>query len=225
MYERSNKALTALIVDDHPLMRSALREALAPQCADIVEASNPEEGLERLAARSDVDVVVLDLNFSTHEGLAFIPRYRQAAPAVPLVIYTIHEDAHTLNRALALGAAGVIPKTHSQALLQKAIALVMEGGIYVPPLLAKTLSAASAQRPAVAPPTQGTMTTQQRRILELLAQGAPNKEIARNLGLAPSTVKNQLTAIFQRLGVTNRTQAAIAARALLAAGRTPGKGS
>src|SRR5689334_10505167 len=96
MHERS-KALTALIVDDHPLMRSALREALAPQCAEIVEAENPEEGLERLAARPDVDVIVLDLNFSTHEGLAFIPRYRQAAPAAPLVIYTIHEDAHTLN--------------------------------------------------------------------------------------------------------------------------------
>ena len=221
MYERSGKALTALIVDDHPLMRSALREALAPQCAEIVEAANPEEGLEHLAARPDVDVFVLDLNFSTHEGLAFIPRYRQAAPAAPLVIYTIHEDAHTLNRALALGAAGVIPKTHSQALLQKAIALVMEGGVYVPPLLARALS--SPLPPAGDEHTLEAMTAQQRRILELLADGAPNKDIARKLGLASSTVKNQLTVIFQRLGVANRTQAAIAARALLAAGRTPGK--
>ena len=220
MYERSGKALTALIVDDHPLMRSALREALAPQCAEIVEAEDPEAGLEQLAARPDIDVIVLDLNFSTHEGLAFIPRYRQAAPAAPLVIYTIYEDAHTLNRALALGAAGVIPKTHSQALLQKAIALVMEGGVYVPPLLARTLS--SPLPPAGAEHTLEAMTVQQRRILELLADGAPNKDIARKLGLASSTVKNQLTVIFQRLGVANRTQAAIAARALLA-GRTPGK--
>jgi len=169
-----------------------------------------------------VDVIVLDLNFSTHEGLAFIPRYRQAAPAAPLVIYTIYEDAHTLNRALALGAAGVIPKTHSQALLQKAIALVMEGGVYVPPLLARTLS--SPLPSAGADHTLEAMTVQQRRILELLADGAPNKDIARKLGLASSTVKNQLTVIFQRLGVANRTQAAIAARALLT-GRTPGKRS
>jgi DNA-binding NarL/FixJ family response regulator len=221
MYERSTKALTALIVDDHPLMRSALREALAPQCAEIIEAENPEQGLERLAARPEVDVIVLDLNFSSHEGLAFIPRYRQAAPAAPLVIYTIHEDAHTLNRALALGAAGVIPKTHSQALLQKAIALVMEGGVYVPPLLARTLSSPLSQEGA--DQTLNAMTAQQRRILELLAEGAPNKDIARKLGLASSTVKNQLTVIFQRLGVANRTQAAIAARALLAAGSTPGR--
>ena len=214
--DEHSKAWTALIVDDHPLMRSALREALASQCTEILEAVNPEQGLQRLAGRADVDLIVLDLNFSTHDGLAFIARYRAAAPAAPLVIYTIYEDAQALNRALALGAAGVIPKTHSQALLQQAIALIMEGGIYVPPLLARTLSAPAA--PAPGENLLAAMTAQQQRILELLADGAPNKEIARKLGLASSTVKNQLTVIFQRLGVANRTRAAIAARSLIARG-------
>jgi DNA-binding NarL/FixJ family response regulator len=101
-------------------------------------------------------------------------------------------------------------QTHSAKLLQKVIELVMEGGIYVPPELAYQLAAAEAAcPPAVA------MSRQQWRILELLAHGLSNKEIARKLGIASSTVKNQLTAVFERLGVANRTQAAVAARTLL----------
>jgi DNA-binding NarL/FixJ family response regulator len=215
---------TVLIVDDHPLIRSALKEALslALERTEVLEASNPEEGLALLGQRSDVDLVVLDLNFSQHNGLAFITRYRTAAPAAPLVIYTMHEDAVTLNQALALGAAGVIPKTHSRSLLQKAIGVIMEGGIYVPPLLARGLSDEPRTPSAVA--ARSAMTAQQWKILELLAQGAPNKEIARKLGIASSTVKNQLTVIFQRLGVSNRTQAAIAARVLVTGGAEAARG-
>jgi len=202
-----------LIVDDHPLIRSALREALSVMAerVELLEAANPEEGLGLLGQRADTDLIVLDLNFSQHDGLKFIERFRAAAPAVPLVIYTMHEDAPTLRQALARGAAGVIPKTHSQKLLQKAIELVMEGGIYLPPGLARQL----ADSEAAQPPARTEMSRQQWKILELLAEGSPNKEIARKLGIASSTVKNQLTAIFERLGVSNRTQAAIAARALV----------
>jgi DNA-binding NarL/FixJ family response regulator len=202
-----------LIVDDHPLIRSALREALSVMagCIELLEAANPDEGLALLAQRADADLIVLDLNFSHHDGLKFIERFRAAAPAVPLVIYTMHEDAPTLRQALACGAAGVIPKTHSQKLLQKAIELVMEGGIYLPPNLARELADSEGGEA----PAKAEMSRQQWKILELLAEGSPNKEIARKLGIASSTVKNQLTAIFERLGVSNRTQAAIAARALV----------
>jgi DNA-binding NarL/FixJ family response regulator len=87
----------------------------------------------------------------------------------------------------------------------------MEGGIYVPPELARQLAEKDDERCS----SMESMSEPQRRILELLAQGAPNKAIAKNLGLASSTVKHQLTAIFQKLGVSNRTQAAMAARALV----------
>jgi DNA-binding NarL/FixJ family response regulator len=208
-----------LIVDDHPLIRSALREALSVMAegVELLEAENPEEGLELLGRRADADLIVLDLNFSQHDGLQFIERFRAAAPAVPLIVYTMHEDAPTLRQALARGAAGVIPKTHSKKLLQKAVELVMEGGIYLPPNLARQL----ADSEAAPPPPKAEISPQQWKILELLAEGFPNKEIARRLGVASSTVKNQLTAIFERLGVSNRTQAAIAARALV--GSSPEK--
>jgi DNA-binding NarL/FixJ family response regulator len=180
---------------------------------ELIEAADPPEGLTLLKRRPDTDLVFLDLSFARHDGLAFVQAFRAAAPATPLIIYTMHEDVATLREALARGAVGIVPKTHPARLLEKAIGLVMSGGIYVPPDLARRLA---APEPAAAPPAPPpAMSEQQWKILELLAEGFPNKVIGRNLGIAPSTVKNQLTVIFGRLGVANRTQAAIAARALL----------
>jgi DNA-binding NarL/FixJ family response regulator len=210
------KALVVLTVDDHPLIRSALREVvgLMAERVELAEASNPEDGLAFLRRRPDTDLVLLDLNFARHAGLEFIAGFRAAAPAAPLVIYTMHEDVPTLREALARGAVGIVPKTHSAKLLQKAIELVMDGGVYLPPELARQL--ALSEIPSTAPPgPTPAMSAQQWKILELLAQGLPNKVIAKELGIAASTVKNQLTVVFDKLGVSNRTQAAIAARALI----------
>jgi DNA-binding NarL/FixJ family response regulator len=212
---RPAKPTVVLTVDDHSLIRSALREVvgLMAERIELLEASNPEEGLAMLRKRPETDLVFLDLNFPQHDGLAFVEKFRAAAPAVPVIVYTMHEDPPTLKQALASGAAGIVPKTHSPKLLEKAIELVMEGGIYLPPDLARQLAAPDAAPPVV--PQPAAMSVQQWKILELLAQGLPNKAIARELGIASSTVKNQLTVVFGKLGVSNRTQAAIAARALI----------
>ncbi len=212
-------SLAVLAVEDHPLIRSALREVLhlMAERVELLEAATPPDGLAMLERRPDLDLVMLDVNFAQHDGLAFIDRFRAAASATPLMVYTMHEDPPTLKLALGRGAAGIVPKTHSPAMLQKAIELVMDGGIYVPPELARALASPGAE-PAAAP---ADLSGQQWRLLELLAQGLPNKTIARELGLAPSTVKNQLTVLFGKLGVSNRTQAAIAARSLLK-GKLPG---
>ena len=204
-----------LTVDDHPLIRFALREVLCEMAEriELIEASNPDAGLALLRERSDIDLIFLDLHFSQHDGLESVEQFRVAAPATPLIIYTMHEDSHTLRKALAHGAAGIVPKTHSATLLRKAIALVMEGGVYLPPDLARHL-ACPESRPA-RPSSSVSMSQQQWKILTLLAQGLANKEIAKKLGIASSTVKNQLTGVFGKLGVSNRTQAAIAARALV----------
>jgi DNA-binding NarL/FixJ family response regulator len=211
-------------VDDHPLIRSALREVLCSMTEriELLEASNPEEGLELLRSRLDTDLIFLDLSFPRHDGLAFVERFRVVAAAAPLIIYTMHEDPPTLRQALAYGAVGIVPKTHSKRLLQSAIELVMAGGIYLPPELARQLASLDASPPDHPQTVQSrlaAMSQQQWKILELLAEGLPNKEIARKLGIAPSTVKNQLTVVFERLGVSNRTQAAISARTLLRSGR------
>jgi DNA-binding NarL/FixJ family response regulator len=204
--------VVVLTVDDHPLIRAALREVVGMMTGrvELLEASNPPEGLEVLKRRPDTDLVFLDLSFGQHDGLDFVRSFRAAAPAAPLIIYTMHEDTRTLREALARGAVGIVPKTHSAKMLQRAIELVMSGGVYLSPELARQLASPEAGTP---PPL--AMSEPQWKILELLAQGCPNKVIGRTLGIAPSTVKNQLTVVFGKLGVTNRTQAAIAARALL----------
>jgi DNA-binding NarL/FixJ family response regulator len=211
----STRPLVVLTVDDHPLIRSALREVvgLMAERVELIEASNPEDGLAALRARPETDLVFLDLNFSRHDGLAFVAKFRAAAPAAPVLIYTMHEDVATLRRALAEGASGIVPKTHPPRQLQKAIELVIDGGVYLPPELARELAAPEAA--SAARPPAPSMSEQQWKILELLAQGSPNKAIARELGIAASTVKNQLTVVFGKLGVSNRTQAAIAARTVL----------
>src|SRR3954468_6085199 len=180
----TRQSLVVLTVDDHPLTRSALREVVVgiAHRVELLEAASPPDGLSVLDRRPDVDLVLLDLNFSQHDGLAFIERFRNVAAAPPLLVYTMHEDTATLKQALARGAAGIVPKTHPPKLLQKAIEIVMDGGIYVPPELARQLASPEAR---AAPPS---MSDQQWKILERLAEGFPNKVIARDLGIAPSTV-------------------------------------
>jgi DNA-binding NarL/FixJ family response regulator len=209
MLARRSEPMVVLTVDDHPLIRSALREVLAllAERVELVEAVDPEGGLAAVRRRPEIDLIFLDLHFARHDGLGYIEKFRAAVPAAPLIVYTMHEDAPTLKQALARGAVGIVPKTHSAKLMQRAIALVMDGGIYLPPELARQVSGPEVQL--------NGMSEQQTRILDYLAQGLANKEIARNLGIAPSTVKNQLTVVFEKLGVANRTQAAMAARALL----------
>jgi DNA-binding NarL/FixJ family response regulator len=223
----STRQTVVLAVDDHPLIRCALREVLyaGRSGAEFLEASNPEEGLSLVSQRPDLDLLFLDLYFSAYDGLAYLERFRRAAPQVPVIVYTMFEDAAKLTQALALGAAGIVPKTHSPQLVRRAIELVLEGGVYLPPQLARQLAVAEPapgrMTPApvlttvsVAP--RAPMSDQQWKILELLVEGMPNKLIARRLGLAPSTVKNQLTCVFETLGVSNRTQAAMVARNLRA---------
>jgi DNA-binding NarL/FixJ family response regulator len=213
---RVGKPSVVLVVDDHPLIRFALREVLrlAKDAVELLEASSPEEGLAVLAARGDINLMVIEPKFSLRDGVAIVSQFHRAAPCVPLVIYTMCEDVPTLELAFAQGAAGVIPKTHSAILLQRAIEIVMEGGMYLPPALALRLA-----RTEPAAPAPRAVSAQQSRILELLAQGLPNKAIARKLGIACSTVRNQLTLAFKRLGVANRTQAVIVTRALAKSSR------
>jgi DNA-binding NarL/FixJ family response regulator len=203
-----------LVVDDHPLIRCALREVLrlVLDPVELLEASSADEGLAVAHARADLNLVFVEPG----DNADLVSRFRKAAPRAPLIVYTMCEEPAKLKRALGAGASGIVPKTHSAALLRRAIEIVLEGGMYLPPPLALCLARVEAE-PA-APPARA-MSPQQSRILELLAEGLPNKTIARRLGIACSTVRNQLTYVFKHLGVANRTQAVIVTRALAKSSR------
>ena len=204
--------MTVLVVDDHPLFRDGLKLVLQ-QLADgtrVVTESDATRALEAAQSIDDLDLVLLDLGLPGMDGYAAIERFAQVSPGVPVVIVSGREDAAEVRRAIALGATGYIPKSTPAGTLLDALRLVLGGGIYVPPLLARSVRPQAAGAPETAAPEE--LTQRQVDVLVLLAEGKSNKAIARELDLSEKTVKAHVTAVFRALGVINRTQAALEAR-------------
>jgi DNA-binding NarL/FixJ family response regulator len=209
--------MKALIVDDHALLRDALSRVLVmlvPE-AEVHEAAEPKQAFELIEREPDLDLVLLDLALPGMHGLAVLKSLREKHPAISVVVVSASVDRETVRRALDAGAMGYIPKSSSSEVLRSALQLVLAGGIYIPP---EVLGRGEA--PAVAPqlgarsPADIGLTERQSQILALLMQGEPNKVICRELDLAESTVKNQITTILKALNVTSRTQAVLAVEKL-----------
>ena len=203
-----------LVVDDHALIRSALRGVLG-QLDDglaMLEASDCRSAFELIAAQPDLDLVLLDLNLPGMHGLAAVEELRTRYPAIPVVVLSSANDRASVMQALDLGAMGYIPKHSSNEVLVSALRLVLSGGIYIPPEILARSAVPSAERasPPRLPADLG-LTEREARVLRLLLEGKSNKLICRELNLAESTVKNHVTQILKALNVTSRTQAVIAA--------------
>jgi len=211
-----------LIVDDHPLIREALRHVLAVLDADIelIEAQNFAEGLTAAAENSNFDLILLDLGLPDADGIDALTELRRHYPAVPTVVLSASEHPATVMRAIEAGAMGFIPKTTSSHLLLNALRLVFSGGVYLPtevlrqhqgtPEPALRLAVEASAGGKILTSHEIGLTTRQADVLALLVQGKPNKLICRELDIAEGTVKIHVTAILKALNVTNRTQAVIA---------------
>lgn len=203
-----------LIVDDHPVFRDGFAALLrhAGEESVVHQAGNVADGLARLAEHDDIDVLVLDLFMPSGGGFGAISEFGRARRDLPIIVLSSSEDPKDVRRALAMGALGYVPKSASPHALLSAIRLVMNGDVYVPPLiLAEGGTGTAADRPQ--PDIGDILTRRQIDVLCLLAQGLPNKTIAARLELSEKTVKAHITAIFRVLNVVNRTQAASAGRA------------
>jgi len=215
--------MRALIVDDHPLIRAALAQVIRDldPAAQVDGVGDCTTGLQRAAEGDEPDLVVLDLHLpGAPAGLEAVRAWRQRFPALPLVVLSADQDRATVLAALGAGAAGFIPKSTPHEVMVGALRLVLDGGRYLPPELLAADAARPRTRPApssVDPATLG-LTPRQAQVLRLLARGAPNKVIGRELGLAERTVKTHVTAVIRALKVTSRTQAALAAARLGLAG-------
>jgi DNA-binding NarL/FixJ family response regulator len=203
-----------LLCDDHAIFREGLKAILAPLGAALLEAARADEALELLARDPDVDIVLLDLAMPGADGWTLLRKLRAEHPALPVVIVSATEDPARVREALAAGAAGFVPKSSSPSVFRSALQLVLEGSLYLPPaLLLQPDGAESSLRPGpggAAPP----LTGRQLEILRMLSRGLTNAEIAGVLGIAAGTVKAHVSAIFQALDVSNRTEAALALREL-----------
>jgi DNA-binding NarL/FixJ family response regulator len=196
-----------VVADDHPLFRAALGSAVsrAAPGAHIDECDSLSGA--RAALGTPADLLLLDLKLADCEGFAGLVAIRSEFPCVPVVVVSASEDASTVRRALAFGAAGFIPKSALLGQMVEALRAVLAGDVAAPTIADDATSVELEQRIA-------TLTPSQLRILIGLQQGRLNKQIAFDLGVTEATIKAHLTGVFRKLGVQNRTQAVIASRSL-----------
>lgn len=200
-----------LIADDHELAREGLRALLArADGVEVVAEAATAEDAVRLAAEHRPDVALVDVRFGrgAMDGLEAARQIAQAAPAVRVVMLTLHDDPEYVRAALAAGARGYVTKDATRDALLAAVAQVAAGGHAVPPGL---LQQAVAPRPAAPAIPLERLTPREREVLGALAEGRTNKEIAGALGITPGTVKAHVERLIGKLGVRDRTQAAVVA--------------
>ena len=199
-----------LIADDHPLFRSALHQALSlglgPD-ARLVEAESIADLEARLTEKSDWDLVLLDLNMPGAYGFSGLVLLRGQYPQVPVVMVSAQEEAAVVVKSREFGASGFIPKSSSLETIQKAVRTVLDGDVWWPPQVNESISVSSEAKAA----SEGlaSLTPQQFRVLTMVCEGLLNKQIAYELSVSEATIKAHVTAIFRKLNVRTRTQAAL----------------
>lgn len=206
---------TVLIADDHPLFRAALRRAVeeALGAAEVIEVHDAES-LRTAAARApDIDLVLLDLMMPGSRSFAPLAWLRSQHATMAVIVVSANESAAVARAALEFGAAGYVPKSAPLGDLVDAIRKVLAFGQWFP-AAALEESATAETGPTVIARRLASLTPQQYRVLELLARGKLNKQIAAELGITEQTIKAHVSAALAKLGARNRTQATLAFKSL-----------
>jgi DNA-binding NarL/FixJ family response regulator len=206
-----------LIVDDHPLFRLALAQALRGVVPEAVlsEADSLEAARAALAREPDMDLALLDLHMPDSHGLMGLASLRAQYPAVAVVMISAHDDPSVIRRALDFGAAGFLSKRADLPALEQGLRAVLACEEYVPPELREAVArATSAARDDELAARLNSLTPQQFRVLQRVAEGWLNKQIAAELDFTERTAKAHMSAIFEKLNVRNRTQAGVLLRTL-----------
>lgn len=206
------KPIRVLIVDDHTLFRSGIKLLLErqPGFEVVGEAGDGLEGVKR-ANQLKPDVVLLDLHMPVTSGLEVIPFLREEAPDANIIMLTVSEDADDLLAALRAGARGYLLKNIETDFLLNSIRSAANGESVMSSQMAGKLADAMRSIPISISTTVevNKLTPREREIIVMLARGASNKEIARLLDLAESTVKIHVQGILRKLNLASRVQAAV----------------
>lgn len=191
-----------LIADDHPIVRAGFEGMLAemPDLEVVGEAENGEEAV-RLAERLRPDVVLMDLRMPVVDGVEATHRIKEGDPNANVLVLTTYDSDADILRAIEAGATGYLLKDTPREELFRAIRAAARGE----PVLAPSVTARLMKRTQT--PTSAALSGREIEVLELVARGGSNKELARELHLSEATVKSHLIHIFDKLGVTDRTAA------------------
>lgn len=213
MQEQGNSltgSIKLLLVDDHPLIRKALRDILSRE-ADIAilgEGSNGQEAIE-LAQKLSPDVIIMDVSMPRMDGIEATRRIKALLPQINIIILTIYDDEQHVRGILEAGASGYLLKSVFGEEVPKSIRAVATGNMVLSPVIGQQLIKQAAIHPvrSVKLESRGKLSPREMEVLKLTAMGLSNKEIASQLGLNLRTVKGHFTDIFTKLGVNSRTEA------------------
>lgn len=199
--------IRVLLVEDHGLVRAGLERLLA-RIEDVEVVGGAADGAEaiRLAAETTPDVVLMDLSMPNVDGIEATREIVAATPDAQVVVLTSVTDRERILAALDAGAVGYLLKDSEPESLVEGIRSAARGESPLAPKAARALLTARAER------DRPELSEREREVLRCVADGKPNKLIARQLGISEKTVKTHLTRVFQQIGVTDRTQAALWAR-------------
>ena len=203
-----NDLIRVLIADDHFVVRQGLVALLAPRNGmEVVgEAATGREAVD-LARTLHPDVILMDMIMPEMDGPEAIARIKQHNPAARILVLTSFGESKQVSAAIQAGALGYLLKDSSPDDLLHAIRSVHRGNLVLPQDLALKL-----MQPQAAAAALDQLTERETDVLRLLAQGQSNQEIARNLNISMTTVRSHVSSILMKLGVSNRTQAALVAR-------------
>lgn len=210
------QSMKILIVDDHALFRQGLAmllRELYPD-ADILEAATAAEALEAASNNSAIELVLLDLKLEDGSGFETLERLAETQPDAAVAVVTASEDARDISRSYKAGARGYIVKSSTSDTLRHALPLILAGETFIP---SSAMGMLTGAQPAGGAEARGSsavdgapsLTPRQSEILQLMAQGMQNKDIASELGMLEGTVKVHVKSILQKLGVNNRTHAVV----------------
>ena len=214
-----------LLADDHAVLRMGLAETVRKRlgATSVIEAEGYKDALEALLTQP-VSLAIIDLGMpGLTDPQTQLLHLRRQYPDMKLVVYTGSQDRDHILAALHAGIHGYILKSDGVELLIKRLEYVLAGEIYVPPLLAEPPPAGKVSQTAQPAPANGTaepvkrykLSARQLQVLKCLVDGRSNKQIARDLDLAESTVKMHVGAVFRTLGVNNRAKAAAIGQRML----------
>jgi DNA-binding NarL/FixJ family response regulator len=199
-----------LIADDHPLMRSALAQAVTQAFpgVEVLEAARFDD-LGAALETAAPELVLLDLHMPGMSGFIGLMMLRAEHPEIPVIVVSASEDAATVRRSLDYGASGFVPKSAPLGQVAEAIRAVLDGEVWLPSgaTAGEDADAAIADRAV-------NLTPQQLRVLLGIAEGKLNKQIAWDMAISEQTVKDHVTVILRKLGASNRTQAILLASQL-----------
>lgn len=201
--------ITVLIADDHPFLRAGVQAVLEPGSFKVVAAvSSGEEALAAVEAH-DPDICIFDVTMPAPDGVETLRIMRQAGDKRPVVLLTAHIDDQRLADAIAAGVNGVVSKDGAETVLAESLTRVLAGEQVIAPDLLARAEQQVARRSRPSP--FAVLTPRERTIVALAMRGARNRDIAAQLGITEGTVKVYLHALYQKLGVDNRTELAVLA--------------